>query len=60
MDLEGEVKWEGGKKCSKMCVQERERAVLCGGTEKGEIKLEWFVSMANWDGVRMEKLVCSC
>ena len=46
-----------------MCtVCERERTALCGACgdgEKGGIKLEWFVEMANWDGDRRGK-VCGC
>ena len=48
------------KKCEKPCVHERERTVSCGGCvggENGEIKLEWFVSKANWDWVKTKKCV---
>ena len=47
------------KKCDKMCVHERERTVSCGGCvggENGGIKLEWFVSKANWDGVQRKSV----
>ena len=40
MDLEGEGKREGGKKCNKTYVHGRKRAISCGecgGREKGKI-----------------------
>ena len=36
LDLEGEGKREGGKKCDKTCVHERERTVSCGECGGGE------------------------